>query len=134
MTHFQRLSLSGNQKLLSAPSLLWLYPTPVLLNYFRRNMAAAETCVLLDWNNFKLGDFMPKKVASFSNLVSLRVVQKRHRVALDASVHIILRHRLLVQDAVESRKHAVSQTRNGAVVFLRWQNQKNRVDYFGCFL
>lgn len=72
MTHLQRLSLSGNRKLLSPPSLLWPYPTPVLLDYFRRNMAAAETCVL-DWNNLKLGDvsIMPKEVASFTNLVSL---------------------------------------------------------------
>lgn len=72
MTHLQRLSLSGNRKLLSPPPLLWPYPTPVLLDYFRRNMAAAETCVL-NWNNLKLGDIsiMPKEVASFSRLVSL---------------------------------------------------------------
>jgi Leucine-rich repeat (LRR) protein len=72
MTHLQRLSLSGNRKLLSPPPILWPYPTPLLLDYFCRNMAAAETCVL-DWNNLKLGDIsiMPKEVASFSSLVSL---------------------------------------------------------------
>jgi Leucine-rich repeat (LRR) protein len=72
MTHLQRLSLSGNRKLLSPPPLLWPYPTPVLLDYFRRNMAASDTCVL-DWNNLKLGDIsiMPKEVGSFSSLVSL---------------------------------------------------------------
>ncbi len=72
MTHLQRLSLSGNRKLLSPPSILWPHPTPMLLDYFRRNMAAAETCVL-DWNNLKLGDvsIIPKEVSSFSSLVSL---------------------------------------------------------------
>ena len=74
MTHLQRLSLSGNRKLLSPPSLLWPYPTPVLLDYFRRNMAAEKTCVL-DWNNLKIGDIsiMPKEVASFTSLVSLKL-------------------------------------------------------------
>jgi Leucine-rich repeat (LRR) protein len=72
MTHLQRLSLSGNRKLSSPPSILWPFPTPLLLDYFRRNMAAAETCVL-NWNNLKLGDIsiMPKEVVSFSSLVSL---------------------------------------------------------------